>query len=179
MSGFIGAAQPVNCPTADDLALRRLGIASFTGTGSPGQAWMKGRGIGRGRGNGLQRLPNYRNAYWPGSRQIGDMADTGPMPSESWDLPASTKGKCGRFGYAGIARDAYDTPLAGATVKLFLTATADGIPADTKIAEDVTADSAGAFLITTPHYAAHWLYLRKAGSPEVAGVSVSTTLPNI
>ena len=177
MSGFIGAAQPVNCPTADDLRLRRLGLGCGIGTGSPGQAWAGGRG--RGRGRGFQNLPNYRTAWWPGSRLTGDeMSDCGPMPSEAWDLPTSTKGKCGRWGYAGIARDAYDTPLAGATVKIFLTDTIDGLPADAKMSEDVIADAAGAFLITTPYYVAHWLYLRKAGSPEVAGVSVSTGLPN-
>lgn len=166
MSQFIGGAQPGFFLRANDNSLRRLGVSVSA------SAHYVPDGVGRGRG--LPVGDSYRSPWWPGAGGFlgSQAADRGPQTTPSWDVFSSTKGRISRFGYAGIARDAANAPLPSVTIKLFRTVD------DLKVAEDVVSGADGAFVITTPHYEGHWLYMRKAGSPNVGGVSDSTLIPN-
>lgn len=116
---------------------------------------------------------SYATPFWPGrSGFYGDLgADVGLMEGKYYE-PEITKGMNSRFGYQGTTRDVNNSPLGACTVKLFLTAD------DSKVATDITSEADGTFVISTPFYAPHYIVTRKSGSPEVAGVTVSTNLPN-
>jgi hypothetical protein len=160
---LIGNALPQFLLRSNDNILLRIGL---------GQAFGKGKGKGKGKGNGNG---NFRTPWWPRSGFVGDQAvDIGPQFIGSWDVPASTKGKISRFGFQGVTRDAYNSPLPGMTVKLFLTAD------DTKVTADILSDpNTGEYTITTPYYAPHWIKVDKTGSPNVQGVSVNNIYPNV
>jgi hypothetical protein len=92
----------------------------------------------------------------------------------SWGSIFSTAGVNSRLGYMGVTRDVNNSPLGGATVKLFLTAD------DSKVTPDIVSDSlSGEYVISTPYYAPHWIKVKKAGTPDVQGVSVDTIYPNV
>ena len=89
-----------------------------------------------------------------------------------WEQYELVSGSVSRFGYRGITRDANNSPVGGVTVKCFRTAD------DSKTADDVVSDIGGNFVISTPHYEAHYLVMRKSGAPEISGVTVSSQFPN-
>lgn len=156
MSGFIGAAQPQFILREHDQSLNRRGFLVE-------------------REAPLANPTTFATPWWPRSGFCGDTsADVGVWNTAwtAWDTPELTEGTNSRFGYAGITRDAAGAPLAGVTVKIF--GTAD----DLKKGEDVVSDVNGAFVASTPNYLPHWLYMRKTGTPDVGGVSVSTSYPN-
>ena len=115
----------------------------------------------------------YASGFWP--RRGGFVGDLGldlSMMESVYYEPEITRGTNSRFGYQGTTRDVNNSPIGACTVKLFLTAD------DSKVATDITSEAYGTFVISTPFYAPHYLVTRKSGSPEVAGVTVSTNLPN-
>lgn len=71
---------------------------------------------------------------------------------------------------AGIAKDSAGAALGGAMVRAFLTAT------DVEQAETISAAD-GAYSVGVPSNAAHYVVSYKAGSPDVAGVSLNTLIP--
>jgi hypothetical protein len=71
---------------------------------------------------------------------------------------------------SGVVRDGDSTPIGGADVKVFLTAT------HVKIAEGVTNGS-GAYSIVTPTNGQHYVVAFKAGVPLLAGTTVNTLVP--
>ena len=160
MTQFIGGAIPTQWTLANDNVLRRIGLRVEFGQG-------KGKGKGKG---------SFRSPWWPGGGGfVGDQgADISIGYAPNWDVPASTRGRNSRFGYSGITRDVFNSPLPGMTVKLFLTAD------DSKVTPDILSDATtGEYTISTPFYAAHWIKIEKAGSPNVQGVSVSNIFPNV
>lgn len=121
----------------------------------------------------VDHLSGFAWGYWPRSGFTGDPTSDGILlEAQSWGEPETSSGAISRFGYRGVTRDANNSPLGGVTVKIFRTAD------DTKTADDVVSDTDGNFIISTPYYEAHYLVMRKSGSPEVSGVTVSSQFPN-
>lgn len=114
-------------------------------------------------GTGVDNTFEY-NIRWPRSRLNGidgAMAAVDFKPRQRALVRAG--GNATRV-YAGITRDTNSAALGGMTVKLFRTAT------DEKIAEMVS-DANGNYALVTPYADEHWIVTRKAGSPNVSGVS--------
>lgn len=160
MTQFVGAALPVTRLEYNDFRLVSLGDQP-----ERENAVLTPNGVF-----------SYATPFWPGSRFIGDCsADVGvfDVANEHWYWD-TTSGQNSRLGYKGITRDQYNSPLLGATVKLFRTSD------DTKVTPDIVSDTGdGSYVISTPYYEAHWLKVEKAGSPNVQGVSVNNIFPNV
>lgn len=112
----------------------------------------------------------FRSAWWPRSGMVGEAAPvfTRNRPWLDFEHPA---GGSTRWGFVGVTRDVYGSPLPFAVVKAFLTAT------DEKT-DQVLSDGNGAFTITTPYLGmGHYLVAYKAGAPDVEGTTVNTLLP--
>lgn len=121
----------------------------------------------------FDHLSGYASAFWPRSGFEGSEVNDGfLLTAQWWGEPEVSSGAISRFGYRGVTRDANNSPLGGVTVKCFRTAD------DMKTADDVVSDVDGNFVISTPFYEAHYLVMRKTGSPEVSGVTVSSQFPN-
>ena len=112
----------------------------------------------------------YASPWWPRS-SFNDESGMILKPV-LWEQYELVSGSVSRFGYRGITRDANNSPVGGVTVKCFRTAD------DSKTADDVVSDINGNFVISTPHYEAHYLVMRKSGAPEISGVTVSSQFPN-
>jgi hypothetical protein len=110
--------------------------------------------------------------WWPRpSFGVGDPIGTGVLgPGDWYSPPWTVTGANGRLGFAGITRDAYGVPIAGATVRLFRTS-------DSSLQSQVTSDGNGAYTATTPFADAHFLVVHQGSAPEIAGASISTLLP--
>ncbi len=164
MTQFIGNARPQVRAQANDNSLRRLGVRAVSGRAVSGRAVS-----GRAR--------SFATPWWPGSGFMGDAAvDCGAQAAGffAWGSYFTPSGVNSRLGYMGVTRDVNNSPLGGATVKLFLTAD------DSKVTPDVTSNATtGEYVISTPYYAPHWIKIKKAGSPDVQGVSVDTIYPNV
>lgn len=114
----------------------------------------------------------YITPWWPrGQGLIGDYAtDVGLLNAVSYGFPETTRGTSSRYGFVGVTRDAYGSPLAGVTVKCFKTS-------DDSLLSQVVSDENGAFTVTTPYYPdTHYLVCYKAGSPDVEGTTVNTLI---
>lgn len=118
---------------------------------------------------------SFVTPWWPGHNFLGDLAaDVAMLQAWFFEQPEITSGANARLGYQGTTRDANNSPLGGATVKLFRTAD------DTKVTPDIQSDPlSGEFVISTPYYEPHWMKIEKVGSPTVQGVSVSNIYPNV
>lgn len=116
----------------------------------------------------------FMTGWWPGGGRLD--ASGGEWHQGIWynTITEKTGGCNSRLGYQGITRDVNNSPLPGATVKIFRTST------DEKVSPDITSDALSAeYVISTPYYEAHWLKVEKTGSPPVQGVSVNTIFPNV
>lgn len=155
MSQFIGNAQPQFRLEANNLAL--LGVP-----------WQPERERAR-----ASQPQSFATPWWPNRNQfVGDLGADVSMLEGAYYEPEITKGMNSRFGYQGVTRDVNNSPLGGCTVILFLTSD------DSKVTPNITSEADGTFVISTPNYAPHYIVTRKSGSPEVAGVTVSTNYPN-
>lgn len=115
----------------------------------------------------------FQNAWWPGSGRLlgASGAEYGPEPfSVWWTLPNLTSGATARYGIAGVTRDPYGTRLGSVTVKMFRTL-------DDSLQDSVTSDVEGNYTVSSPYTDAHYLYIYKAGPPEMFGGSANTLLP--
>lgn len=117
--------------------------------------------------------PTYRTQWWPRQQLFGDaVADVGPFDTGAswWEAPDLTKGGKYRFGFSGITRDLYGSPLGGVTVKLFRASD------DTK-QDQIVSTAGGIYFVSSPFYPdAHYLVFYKAGFPDVFGTSVNTKI---
>lgn len=118
---------------------------------------------------------SFASSHWPGGRGLigdGDV-DVGVLDGDTWSQEelGDSSGGSSRFGFTGITRDQYGSALPGCTVKLFRTS-------DDQLIDTATSDpTTGQFLVGSPYYPdEHWIYTRKAGSPDVQGVSVNTLI---
>lgn len=156
MSGFIGAAQPSFVAGLQDLRLNRMDF-------QPERVFADIWAIAVG---------SFETPWWPkGGGFIGDAgADVGMLEASWWGEFDQQAGASSSYGFAGITRDAYGSPLGGCTVKLFRTDT-------DALVITVTSDVNGAFLLPTPYYPTqHYIVCSKIGSPDVAGASVNTLI---
>ena len=122
---------------------------------------------------GLGGIRSFANAFWPGGgRLVGSSgADYGPEAFAIWwAQPNLTSGATARYGIAGVTRDPYGTRLGSVTVKMFRTA-------DDSLQDSVTSDVEGNYTVSSPYTDAHYLYIYKAGPPEMFGGSANTLLP--
>lgn len=160
MTRRIGAAQPTQRIAADD-------------TSTWSNWWRLGTELNTKDALGIF---TYVTEWWPvRGGHLGDLGvDVGQRDMTWYEMDDVTKGMNSRLGYMGITRDVYNSPLPGATVKIFRTST------DEKVSPDIVSDAgSGEYVISTPYYEAHWLKVEKAGSPSVQGVSVNTIFPNV
>jgi len=157
VSQFIGAARPVNIVGPNDLR-----NDSGMGECVYQKHWVDTFGV-----------LTFQTNWWPGNR--GFLGDQGADMSHLYpiwcDQPYLTQGSFGRFGVRGVTRDAYGSRLGGVTVKLFRTL-------DDSLQASVTSDPEGNYLVTTPYTDAHYLYIYKAGPPEMYGGSANTLIPS-
>lgn len=158
MSNFIGAALP-------QTILRRNELRLFPNNGTAlllYEEWIDVFGV-----------TTFRTPWWPGNRGFfGDQgADMSCLYPVQWSQPYLTQGSFGRFGVRGVTRDAYGSRLGGVTVKLFRTL-------DDSLQDSEVSDPEGNYLVTTPYTDAHYLYIYKAGPPEMYGGSANTLIPS-
>lgn len=114
------------------------------------------------------------DVFWPRSSFTGrDVGATwGAMSMEArhqdWEYNYGyASGRSAPKVITGIARDSGGSPLGGATVSLYNTAT--GL-----LVETVTADAGGYFTVTDPNNVACFVVAYKPGSPDVCGTTVNT-----
>ena len=121
-------------------------------------------------------------AYWPA--QTGFYSDpasyVGLLDHDSWSQGRSKYQPFSRVGFGtafrkvimGRAVNAVGVGVSGAVIDAFLTAD------DTKVST-TTADANGYYEIGTPNPGvAHYIVAYRAGSPDIAGTSVNTLIPN-
>ena len=109
---------------------------------------------------------------WPRSSFTGNDYTTFCPPWEcrhqDWEYPhVYSSGHAFPKVITGVAYAAGGTPLAGATVKLFNTATG-------ALMQTVIADAAGNYVVSDPNNVACFVVAYMAGSPDVAGTTVNT-----
>lgn len=99
------------------------------------------------------------------------LQDGSMLSSAPWEAWGPAGGAASRFGFVGVTRDQWGSPLKGCTVKLFRTSN------DVKLDETVSDINTGAFLLNTAFYPdAHYIVTVKAGSPSVQGITVNTLI---
>jgi hypothetical protein len=114
----------------------------------------------------------FTTDYWPGgSRLSGEPGVSAEFQSAvQWGQYDQAAGASSRYGFVGVTRDAYGTPIASCTVKLFRTS-------DDLLLDTTTSDPSGNYLLNTAYYPdTHYLVAHKSGSPDVDGVSVNTLI---
>ena len=117
---------------------------------------------------------SYANDFWPrGAGLIGDLSvDVGLLDgSEIWyHRMELVSGQTSAYSFAGVTRDAYGSPLGGATVKLYHTA--DDVRVDASV-----SDASGNYVLYTPYYPdAHYIVMYKVGVPDLMGTTVNTLI---
>lgn len=100
---------------------------------------------------------------------VGDLgADVGVLDSGLRARIDMLEAGAYAYGFTGVTRDQYGSPLGGVNVRLFRTS-------NSLLVATTTSDSAGNFTVATPYYPdAHFLVYQKTGSPDVQGASVFT-----
>lgn len=112
---------------------------------------------------------SFQTDWWPYG--CIDMAWTlGVLDNAHYDSPYPVSGSNGRFAIVGYTRDAYGSPIGGATVKLFRTA-------DDSLQNTVVSDGNGLYSVTSPYADGHYLIVYKAGPPDICGTTVNTLTP--
>lgn len=156
MTGFVGAANPVSCICADD---RRLSRAENL----PERLFADVQ---------FTAPSTYESPWWPkGGGFIGDQGlDIGLIEAAWWGEYDQAAGAASRYGFVGVTRDQYGSPVGSCTVKLYRTS--DDVLLDTS-----TSDPSGNFLLNTAYYPdAHYIVAHKAGSPDIDGVTPNTLI---
>jgi hypothetical protein len=115
---------------------------------------------------------SYATLDWqPSGGLIGDLeADVGVMSSRSWSWFYQQGGASTGFGFRGVTRDVYGSPLGGCTVQLFRTA-------DNVLVDTLVSDPSGNFILRSSYYPdTHYIVSHKSGSPDVDGATVNTLI---
>lgn len=112
----------------------------------------------------------YASPWW-GSQLGMNLGDTGisDIQQAAWfGLPWPVSGCNGRLSFVGVTRDQYGSPIANCTVRCYLVSTGELI-------SRVFSDTNGAFTITSPYSAPHFLTTHSTG---VAGATLDTLTPS-
>jgi len=154
MSGFIGGALPVNLIAKDDLRLWRMDKKELGALFA--DVWAAAPSV-------------FMSEYWPRSGFMGGGgADVAMLQSVAWGWYDQAAGAASRFGFVGVTRDSLGSPIGGCTVLLFRTS-------DNVLQDTTTSDADGRFLLNTAYYPdAHFLVVRKTGTPNVSGATDGT-----
>lgn len=156
MSGFIGAAQPIQIQSLEDLRLNRMDF-------QPERVFADVYAVAP---------TSFENPYWcRGGGFIGGQgADVGILEASWWGEYDQVAGAASRYGFVGVTRDVYGSPVGLCTVKLFRTS--DDLLLDTTV-----SDPSGNFLLNTAYYPdAHYIVAHKTGSPDVDGVTANNLI---
>ncbi len=111
----------------------------------------------------------FVSPWWPRSGFVGDGAtDVALLQATRWGEYGQAAGAASRFGFVGVTRDSFGSALGGCTVLLFRTS-------DSLLIDSTTSDASGNFLLNTAYYPdAHFLVVRKTGTPNVSGATDGT-----
>lgn len=109
-------------------------------------------------------LPDYRSPWWPGTGNAtaGDAGDVNPIASYWYEQPDTTRGSAYIFGFTGVTRDVYGSPVSGVTVKLYLTNAVGNQPADQAIFTAVSDANGNYAVYSSFGGAQHYLVMYKA-----------------
>lgn len=154
MSGFIGGALHTNHIGRHDERVNRM---DFQQQALFADVWCTAPA-------------SFESPWWPkGGGFIGDGGtDVGLLEASWWGEYDQAAGAASRFGFVGVTRDSFGSALGGCTVLLFRTA-------DSLLIDSTTSDASGNFLLNTAYYPdAHFLVVRKTGSPNVSGATDGT-----
>lgn len=154
MSGFVAATSGVQMIGLEDLRLNRMDF----------------RPCGQLFADVFTPAPSvFVSDYWPRSGFLGDRGVDVPMcAAVKWGEYDQAAGAASRFGFVGVTRDSLGSPLGGCTVLLFRTS-------DSLLIDSGTSDDQGNFLLNTAYYPdAHFIVVRKSGSPNVSGATDGT-----
>lgn len=157
MSGFVAATQGVQRLGAHD---QRLNRPDFKTPALFVDGW-----------NAVAPA-TFETEWWPkGGGFIGDGAtDVGLLEASWWGEYDPAAGAASRFGFVGVARDAYGSPVASMTLKLFRTS-------DDTLLDTTTSDPSGNFLLNTAYYPdTHYITCHKSGSPDIDGITVNSLI---
>lgn len=154
MSGFIGAALHTNLVSADDTRLNRPDFW-------PERLFADVYAIASAP---------FENIWWPrGSTCCLGMAE-GILDAVWWGEYDQAAGASSRYGFVGVTRNQYGSPVGTCVVKLFRTS-------DDLLLDTTTSDPSGNFLLNTAYYPdAHYITLHKSGSPDIDGITVNTLI---
>lgn len=113
-------------------------------------------------------IVNFTTAFWPGG---ASMYNDGSIQGAIWfQEPDIVAGASSRFGFVGVTRDQYGSPLGGVSLKLFRTS-------DNLLIDSTTSGPTGNYLLNTAFYPdPHYIVAHKSGSPDVDGVTVNTLI---
>ena len=168
MSSFIGTPSGVGLgqwQAADDKRLMGVDYQPLSTT-----VWVSVEDVWAPQSGG------FENEYWPGGG--GMDASGGEWIQAQWHTrPEFSSGAVSRYALIGVTRDAYGSPLGGATVKLFKTV-GGGNPdlKDVKVDEGIS-DASGNYTVYTPFYPyTHYIVTYKSGVPDVHGTTVNTLI---
>jgi hypothetical protein len=111
----------------------------------------------------------YESPWWPNKIPFlnNDGLDDFLFAAEEEWLGYIVSGTNGRLSIRGVSRDQYGSPLGGCTIRLFLTSTGEMV-------STVTSDANGAYIITSPYSASHFLTVH---APGVGGASIDSIVP--
>lgn len=156
MSGFIGAAQPRISHGEQDLRLNRMDFL-------PERLFADVYAVA---------TSTFETPWWPrGGGFIGDGAsDVGLLEAVWWGEYDQAAGAASRYGFVGVTRDQYGSPIGACVVKLYRTS-------DDALLDTATSDPSGNFLLNTAFYPDfHYIVAHKSGSPDVDGVTQNTLI---
>lgn len=118
----------------------------------------------------------FSTPHWPKSGGfVGDGAvDVAVMQAvRGFDDPEISSGTNSRYGFAGVTRGVYNSPVGGVTVKLFRTS---GDYEDVKM-DEVISDPQGNYFVSSPYYPdAHYCVMYKIGTPDIFGTTENTLI---
>lgn len=123
-------------------------------------------------GDDCGEIGSFVSLWWPKNGLMGDGLDSGVMGASRWGPFDATLGggASSRFGFVGVTRDQFGTPIPSCTVKLFRTS-------DDLLLDTIISDPNGNFLLNTAYYPnAHYIVSHKSGSPDVDGATVNTLI---
>jgi hypothetical protein len=114
---------------------------------------------------------SWQTPYWPGSGGlIGENGPSGDIWQSIWfDQPDVVIGHRFTYGFIGISRDQYGSPLGGVTMKLFHTV-------DDVLIDKQTSDANGNYTLTTPFEDDHYIVAQKT-SAVVSGATLDNLIP--
>ena len=156
MSGFVAATSGVQMIGLQDLRLNRMDFL-------PERLFADVMSIA---------VAPFSGPWWPGSGLMGDLGvDVGMLEASAWGEYDQAAGAASRYGFVGVTRDQWGTPVGSVTCKLFRTA-------DNSLQDTTTSNATtGEFLLNTYYYPdAHYIVCHKSGSPDVDGASVNTLI---